>query len=176
MAPRRQLNPERWAPLPPELLGGLNVAWSGLGGAAVNPLSVDTASSEEQMFNGVSPTGYAWRGDVASLPLEVTVDLAGDEPVPVAGITLLTLNMDGFVGEGLREFDLELSVDGVTFEPALSGELAPLAVEQAFVLDSPTEASYARLRVRSAAIASASYATIARVGGDRRAGLDHARS
>ena len=124
MAPRRQLNPERWTSLPPELLGGLNVAWSGLGGTPVNPLSIDTPSSEsEQMFNGVSPTGYAWKGDVASLPLELTVDLAGDEPVPVAGITLLTLNMDGFVGEGLRAFDLELSLDGVTFEPALSGRL-----------------------------------------------------
>ena len=48
-----------------------------------------------------------------------------------------------------REFALLLSEDGVDFEVALEGELSPLAIDQAFVLPTPTPARFAQLRIDS---------------------------
>lgn len=73
-----------------------------------------------------------------------TVRLAGEAPVPVQGFIL---NPTGTMHprQMLREFEVALSLDGETFETAVRGELAPLAAEQAFVLDEPVPARYARL-------------------------------
>ena len=49
----------------------------------------------------------------------------------------------------MRDFDLELSLDGSTWDPAVSGTLLAVAAEQSFALPAPVEARFARLRVRS---------------------------
>ena len=70
--------------------------------------------------------------------------MAGSQPVPVAGFLLGPTRtiQSGYL---LREFEVALSVDGVEFETVLHGELKPLPMEQAFVLDAPVEARFARL-------------------------------
>ncbi len=79
----------------------------------------------------------------------MTVDLAGDEPVPVAGTIIQPFSEDPTLGDAARDFELALSMDGGTWETALQGTLDPVSVEQAFVLSQPVEARYAQLRITS---------------------------
>ena len=51
-----------------------------------------------------------------SPPQTLTVDLAGDEPVPVAGTTFDPTAGLGSVAGTVREFELLLSEDGATYE------------------------------------------------------------
>ncbi|MEJ7763841.1 MAG: discoidin domain-containing protein, partial [Thermomicrobiales bacterium] len=153
------LNSEPFELLPPSMLGGLNVAWTGLGGVPVTA-DATSATTEAEIYDGFSPAAGGWSADATALPAELTIDLAGDDPVPVAGIALLSLG--GFeVTERLRGFDLELSLDGQTFTPALSAELSAIPVEQVFALDAPVHARFARLRVTSGQVATASRVRIA---------------
>ena len=72
------LEPSPDEPLPNELLGGLDVAWSALGAA---PVAADesSAAEEAQLFDQLTPVGAGWQGDASILPAELTVDLAGDD-------------------------------------------------------------------------------------------------
>ena len=152
-------NPEPYQPLPPELLGGFDVAWSGLGGA---PVAVDESAAAEEalLYDQITPVGSGWVSEAGLLPAELTVDLAGDDPVPVAGFTLNPQGGSGLPGDQLRAFELELSQDGATFAPALAGELTRLPVEQAFVLPEPVDARFARLRLLSAQGDTAGYVNL----------------
>lgn len=140
------LDPVPFDPLPPELLGGLDAASAGLGAV---PIALDEASSTEELLlhDGLAALGQGWTGSTIELPLELTVDLAGDEPVPVVGFTLNARG--GLIGDQLRDFDIELSLDGQTFTPVLTDEMEATGDEQSFVLAEPSDARYARLRLRS---------------------------
>ncbi|MEJ7901909.1 MAG: discoidin domain-containing protein [Thermomicrobiales bacterium] len=81
--------------------------------------------------------------------------LAGEEPVPVAGVTFFPVGPDGTVSSQLKDFEIELSLDGQTWTPALTGQLTTQGVEQAFTLEEPVGAQYARLRVLSGQAAEA---------------------
>jgi hypothetical protein len=145
------VNPEPGWTLPPTLLGGLNVAWSALGAAPVQP-DPGLAVSEALLYDDLAIAGLGWRGDAADLattPLELTMDLAGDEPVPVAGVAFHPYALEGTPSDQLREFEVSLSLDGQTFSPVLSNALSARPDEQAFALDSPVDARFARLRIRS---------------------------
>src|SRR5262245_56625045 len=83
------------------------------------------------------------------MPLTLTVDLAGDEPIPVVGTVLNPQSTGASVHEMPRGFELWLSTDVVEFQQALSGELLPLTVDQAFPLESPVPARFAQLRITS---------------------------
>jgi hypothetical protein len=129
-----------WA-LPDPLLGGLNVAWSGLGSMVVD----SDRNRDPQMFDGrTSPAtgGYAERD------VEVTVALPGDAPILLTG-TLLHTQAGTTVERQLAEFELLVSLDGIDFTPVLAGELQAARVEQAFVFDAPVPARFARLRFGS---------------------------
>ncbi len=104
--------------------------------------------------------GAGYRVDAGLLPGEITIDLAGDEPVPVAGVVLFPLGLDATIDTQLKGFELDLSLDGVTWTPVLAGELTTQAVEQAFVLDAPADARFARLRVLSAQSPDASVVSL----------------
>jgi len=132
--------------VPEELLGGLNIASAGLG--AVPGGTVD-ANFEPQLFDGVTPEGGGFGSLIRSLPIELTVDLAGSEPMPVAGMILNPQARDGRLSEVPQDFELMLSVDGVDWRPALRGTLSPLPVDQPFVLEEPVEATHAMLRITS---------------------------
>lgn len=143
------LNIEPWGPLPEPLLGGLDVAWSGRGAA---PIALDEAAvtAEAPLYDQLLTTGAGYRADISLGPAELTVDLAGDEPVPVAGIVLYPVGPDGTVDSQLKGFEIELSLDGQDWTPVLDGEVTTQGMEQPFALDAPVEARFARLRVLSA--------------------------
>ena len=153
------LNVEAWSPLPEQMLGGLDVAWTSLG---ATPVAIDetVAAAEAPLYDQMLNTGFGQRIDASLLPVELTIDLAGDDPVPVTGIILFPLGPDATIDTQLKGFDLELSLDGQTFTPVLSGELTTQGVEQSFALDEPVEARFARLRVRSAQLPTASIVSI----------------
>jgi len=140
------VSPEQAWALPASMLGGLDVAALSLGATT---LPVLDPVGEDALHDGVALSGAGLQAPFGALPIDLAVDLAGDEPVPVVGIVLDPL-AGGSSFEGLvRDFELLLSTDGVTFEPALSGTLSPLGREQAFALPDPVPATYAQLRIRS---------------------------
>jgi hypothetical protein len=125
------------------LAGGLDAAWSGLGGRVVGDPGSDAAGLNDGL---VSPA----RGFVAPAGSAVTVDLAGDAPWPVAGFLL---NPQGRQApeETLRAFEVALSDDGAAFTTVLQGALSGAPAEQVFPLPVPVPARYARLTLLAAA-------------------------
>ena len=103
------------------------------------------------------------------MPLTLTVDLAGDDPVPVLGTILDPQADDADLTSSVRQFELLTSLDGSTYDVVLSGELSPLDSDQAFVLDAPVMARYAQLRVLSDARSNQCTRRARGVEGDRRA-------
>src|SRR5699024_9211782 len=114
---------QRW-PLPPELLGGLNVAWTGLGAETVFA-SEDEEGAPDRMgagwiFDGMTPMYYdflkfgLWGWVARETGLEEympAVKLAGAEPVEVAGFLLNPTTSEDRPA-ALREFAVWLSLDG----------------------------------------------------------------
>ena len=139
-------DPIEYWPLPEALLGGLNVAWTSLGA------EVDDQDHEKnqvlKIFDGYTPfnDGYS---RPPRFPREFTVKLAGDAPMPIAGIALHPLAAKGNPDHRVKSFDVLVSLDGQSFQQVLSGELDRRAQEQVFVFDAPVMARYARLRINS---------------------------
>lgn len=143
------LNSETYSPLPVALLGGLDAAWTGLG---ATPVSADGQDPTvvAQLFDQLTTSGTGLRVDAATLPQEYMIDLAGINPVPVSGFILDPRGQNDLASEAVKDFDIELSMDGVAYVAALSGSLSVVPTEQWFVLDQPVMARFARLRIRSA--------------------------
>ena len=140
--------PRQYWPLPSELLGGLNVGWSALG---ARPLDSGESAHRgmENLFDGYTPIDCGWRRRGRELPVELTVRLAGERPVQVAGVALHPLAGKVQPDYQTRVFDVLVSENGEDFEKVFSGELDRRVREQAFVFDRPVTARYARLIVRS---------------------------
>ncbi len=137
--------PVRSWPIPDELLGGLDAAATGLG--AVPLVSIDP-TAEAALHDGVIALG----GGMDLLlppPVTLSVDLAGEDPVPVAGTILDPSAGPGVVAGTPRDFELALSEDGVTYQTVLSGQLSGALGEQSFVLPEPVPARFAQLRITS---------------------------
>jgi hypothetical protein len=130
--------------LPPELLGGLNVAATALGAAPHGTIDVER---ELHLYDGVTPSGGGFALSLQELPVELGVDLASDEPLPIVGTVINPSGRAGRLGERPHAFELLLSLDGETWTTVLRGELSTLPIDQAFVLDEPVLARHARLRV-----------------------------
>jgi hypothetical protein len=139
------VDPVRAWDLPLELLGGLDAASAGLG--AVPLVAIDPVA-ESALHDGVIALGGGL-DVVTTLPLTLAVDLAADEPVPVAGTILDPSAGPGMVAGTVRGFQLLLSQDGITYQTALSGELSGALGEQPFVLSEPVAARFAQLRITS---------------------------
>ena len=147
--PDRDAQPVSSAPVwavPDALIGGLDAASVALGAAPVPSLD---ATSEAALHDALAYAGGPLDLRIGSLPVSLTVDLAGDNPVPVAGTVLDPLAGSSTFWGIPRRFQLLLSDDGSTWQPALTGELQPLPVEQAFVLPSAVTARFARLEIDS---------------------------
>ncbi len=136
-----------WEPLPPALLGGLDVAWTALGGLPVT--DADPTANELQLYDQLFQSGYGWRGSTDTMPVEIEVDLAGAEPIPVAGVILFPAAYGLPVDNQVRDFELDLSTDGETWTTVLQASLPAVTTEQAFALDVPVDARFARLRILS---------------------------
>jgi len=141
-----------WA-VPAPLRGGINAAAARFGAEPVASPNMIAKAMENigRLFNGLARYGR-WTEFRIPTPRRAlpeqwgqpTVRLAGDAPVPVRGV-LINPTSTYDTGRYLGAFAIELSMDGQSFQRVLSDELTPRAAEQAFVLDAPFEARYARL-------------------------------
>lgn len=121
------------------LAGRMNALWQGLGSAAFG--DSDRPNRDAALIDGRISPAYAGTLDAGHSP---TFALAGGEPLTLIGALLNP--MSGVTAESqLKGFRIETSTDGVSFQPALEGELASAAVEQAFEFAAPVSARYARL-------------------------------
>ena len=157
--------------VPDQLLGGLNAGSVHLGAVPGGTLDPDR---ERKLFDGVTPEGSTAFADqttgngfgvfvsdhVEGLPIEVDVDLAGDDPIPVVGTIINPQSSEGELRETPREFELLLSTDGETWTSVLDGTLTPQRIDQSFVLDEPVDATHARLRIRSKYVDPGAYLSI----------------
>ena len=126
-----QIAPLRQSTLGPVLEGGFNVAWSALGAT--------TDATYLPLIDGLADN------TAVRLPPEgVTIDLAGDDPVPVRGFSLLPTSVSAATSRQWA-FTFELSTDGIDFSPALEGITSPIAREQAFELPVAIPARFARI-------------------------------
>ncbi len=133
-------------PVPEGLLGGLDVASLAMGGSPTG--SVDLAG-EMQLHDGTTRVDLGFVTDAAALPVTLTVDLAGDDPVPVVGTILDPLAREASLAATPRDFELRLSLDGTDYQTVLQGTLQPLMLDQPFVLSEPVEARWAQLVILS---------------------------
>ncbi len=142
------VNPVHWWTLPQELRGGFNVAREVLGGRWTGEENTDIGSGFPDLFDGmaVENQGLSLRGSLESEPVDVIVELAGGKPVDVVGMTLNSLSAASG-SNFLSNVDFALSMDGENFKPVVEEDLLPIRSEQAFVLDEPVTARYARLQL-----------------------------
>jgi hypothetical protein len=149
VVPGRDVEPVRpgavW-PVPEQLLGGLDVAAKALGASVV---AAWDPAGEERLHDGFAPVDGGLQVAWSSLPVALTVDLAGDAAVPVAGTIIDVASAGALPAEAPRAFALLLSEDGVTYEQVLEGELSAQPGDQPFVLPSPVPARFAQLRIDS---------------------------
>ena len=94
-----------------------------------------TGKLHEEVNDGLTPINSGWYVRTKELPVTLTVDLAGDDPVPVAGVLLHPLTRRS-PEDWMREFDVLVSEDGTTYHEVYSGTLQRTPVEQAFVFES----------------------------------------
>src|SRR5690606_35188137 len=128
-----------YQPLPPELLGRLDVLWSGLG-ARVHGESGYPQRDETLIDGRTSPANGGYVGPDHS----PTYVLAGDAPHRLVGATFHPQS-NADTERQLKRFRIETSMDGTTFTPVLEADLNAARVEHAFVFDVPVTARYARL-------------------------------
>jgi hypothetical protein len=136
--------------LPEELRGGFNVAWQALGGRWTGKEDRAIGWGFAYLIDGmaVKKQGLQLRGGIERRTVDVIIELAGEKPVEVVGLTLNELS-GAFAPQFLRNLDFALSLDGVEFTPVVEGELLPVKAEQAIVLDQPVLARFARLQLKS---------------------------
>jgi hypothetical protein len=141
------VSPVRHFALPDALRGGFNVAKQQLGGSWAGNYTTAVGGRFEQAIDGVavSGNGMGLRGGYKGDTAELVYDLAGEEPVEVAGVTINLLT-GASKRTYLRRLDVAASLDGATWEPLVFAPLEPVDGEQAFVLDHPVKARQVRLR------------------------------
>ncbi|HWB14762.1 MAG TPA: VWA domain-containing protein [Vicinamibacterales bacterium] len=129
------VNPTAAPALPAALAGGLNVAWSALGGESLDnhPLLID----------GLSNVGGTQTMKLADAKNGVAIRLAG-QGARVAGFVLVPA-VSAAIGDRLHKFQVLGSTDGTAFTPLLSGTLASRDEPQAFVLPAPADVRVVKL-------------------------------
>lgn len=134
--------------IPDALRGGFNAAWSGLGGRLAGDYPTSLGSRFEQIHDGmtVAGNGMDFRGRDGIEERSVTIELPGEEPVPVAGVALNHFGAGGPYNS-IRRATLLLSTDGTEFEEVLELETQPVRTEQHFPLEESIPARFARLRI-----------------------------
>ena len=136
--------------LPKSLQGGINLANKYLGGQITDDdkerLIGKLGRGFEVLFDGYGFKGFGmiYRKKLNNNQDFITIKLANKDNVDVVGI-ILNPSSDTYPEYYLKDFELQLSNDGVNFQSALKGQLKPIDTEQAFELEKNTSASYARL-------------------------------
>jgi len=131
------VGPTPHRPLPEALRGAVNVAAAARGGS-VGP----DHPAVEDVIDGFSPNDDGYSHDP---PVELTFDLAGDEPHEIVGALVTTRTRSGPVRRAVP-LSLSLSTDGERFTQVYTGTLRRTVREQAFPFPA-TRATHARLSV-----------------------------
>lgn len=139
-----------WA-APPALRGGLNVAWAPFGATWTGDTPKWVADSpvirDNLVFNNVGARSRGDGWEDGNQP-ELTLELPGDQPLPVRGTAITHFGSPGPFFD-IREASLLLSLDGVQFEEVLRFETLPIETIQYFALPDAVPARFARLRIHS---------------------------
>ena len=144
------INPYVFWPLEKELLGGLNVASFAMNASrTAEDIKLNNSAvgrGFDKLFDGLSMSGdgFRYRGGRKTESDYITIDLAGEEAHEIIGVSLNPLS-EGSVQYYLKDFELQLSLDGIDFKTVLSNQLLPVGKEQSFVLNQASQAKYARL-------------------------------
>ena len=144
------VSPYLYFAIPEALRGGFNAVWIPFGGEWTDDTPKDIRT-ETMRDNIVFPRqrvaccsdGDGWSDEEKPL---LTIDLPGDDPLPVRGVAINHFGTPGPFAD-IRDATLLLSIDGETFEEVLDFETVQINNEQYFALDAPVPARYARLRV-----------------------------
>jgi Mg-chelatase subunit ChlD len=119
------------------LRGHLNVAAASLGTTVVE-------GEERRAYEAIDGIASPSTGVYRDPGEAITLDLPGDQPIPLTGTLLNPQSRD--LLRQLRTFEVSVSLDGESFETILEGELAAARLEQGFVFERPVEARFVRLR------------------------------
>ncbi len=138
-----------WA-IPESLRGGFNAAWIPFGGKSTED-STDNLRAELLRDGLVFPRSIVeccgdsdgWNEEERPL---LTIDLPGDQPLPVRGIGINHFGSARTFND-MRQATLLLSLDGESFDEVLTFETRQIKNEQHFVLDEAVPARFVRLRV-----------------------------
>ncbi len=133
------LAPRPFWPLPSSMLGNFDVLWSGLG-AKIHGDSEYERRDWALIDGRTGPSAAGYLGD-EHLP---TFELAGTAPMELVG-TILNPRSQVAVNRQLRDFSVEVSLDGSSFTTVLTDSLKAVRSEQAFMFDEPVKARYVRL-------------------------------
>ncbi len=134
-------------PIAGPLRGGLNAAWAMFGATWVdspNPVGRESNLRDGMVLFGANAFNSCKR-DELGMPAW-TLDLPGDQPVPVAGFALNHFGIDKPF-QMVRRATLLVSGDGVEWTPLLTADVPPLMTEQSFAADRPVDARFVKLRI-----------------------------
>lgn len=145
------VNPVHAFNVPEPLQGGIDVARSDFGatisstpeaGYPADANLLELVDGIVAMFSG--PTFVSHDGG----PLTITVDLPGDQPVPIAGFGVNPLTQTS-LQRTPKQVKYQLSLDGVHYETVAIDDLVTVGVDQFVALEEPQPAKFARLVTHS---------------------------
>ncbi len=147
------VNPRLFWPIPESLRGGFNAAWLPFNAQWVEQQTEDIRYADllrdGLVFAGTQVTtasdGDGWSEEEKPI---YTLELPGDELLPVAGVVI---NLFGTSGAymNIREATVLVSTDGVDYTEALQFETLPVRTEQHFAFEQPLPARFVRLKIDS---------------------------
>ena len=141
------VNPLHAFDVPSSLQGGIDVARIDLGASISSDPEAGYPADVKllQLVDGIIAmhTGPEFSVNDGG-PLTITVDLAGDEPVPVAGFAVNPLTQP-YMQRTPKVVEYQLSLDGIRYDTVASDDIVTVAVDQFVALDQPVPARFARL-------------------------------
>lgn len=142
------VQPAIYSEVPHALRGGLNVAWSALGGEWQSEGAVSAnkkiPAALAMTNNGIAPFWDAFTFRKEEPPEGFRLKLGGEEELSIAGIALNTRTSANNL-DRLREFSFQVSLDGEHYQTALSASLAATHADQFFVFEQPIKAKFVKI-------------------------------
>ncbi len=147
-----EVNATPFSDVPQALVGGLDVAWSALGG--------QSRDAHPELIDGLLTGGGSLKLKKADATQRLTVALSGSGTIKLKGVALVAAGSVP-AGDRLRHFRISSSTDGTQFTPLVSGELSSQTDPQYFVLDKPVDARFLGLEMLDAHDPNASTIAVA---------------
>ena len=138
--------------IPQALAGGLNVAWSALGG--------QSRDAHPELIDGLLTGGGSLKLKKADAQQRLTIALGSTGTTRLKGFALVPAGSVP-IGDRLKHFRISSSPDGTQFTPLVSGELSSRADTQYFVLGKAIDARFVGLEMLDAHDPNASMIAVA---------------